>query len=659
MTLLGIFSFCPNCSWWLLPLLLGAWLLGYLLWNWTKGSSYRSEVNGLHGDIKNWKKKFNETELELSQAKYEREKMGGEFATLKSRFADQDTKYQALESKYKTVSANVGSSTIDTSEWTNRIAALEAELKASQDANLELQNKEGSSDGDASKWLTQIADLQSQLEISRNNNLQLQSDEGSSDEDNSKWTQQISDLESQLEVSRNTNLKLQGDYATLKNRFNEMQAELETEVPTQGSEVMSDKDERVKALEEELETAKSKYETLVVQLNERETPDMSTGAVLGTGAALGIMGSAADEGKVEELEKELEAARASNLALKANQNILQADLDTLIAQSKEVQSEKKDTTDFEARIQDLEKKLALSYENNAKMEGDYANLKAGYGDLEMKLQEPAPDNSEEIVGLQNRIGELELLLASKPAADDSEPGEGKKKKKKKKSKKKKNKKKNKKKKKGKKDEGEKMEESSSGKKSIYAVTFGTDNLQIVEGIGPKIEGVLKASGINTWAELAQSSEARLLEILEAAGPRYKMHNPNTWPNQAKMADRDEWKKLVDFQKVLGGDADKPSDSKVEKLYAKARGFKIYDLNDLKVVEGIGPKIEGLLKDADIDTWKKLAKAKVSDLQAVLDLAGARYKLANPSTWGKQAKMAADGEWETLKNYQDTLKGGKE
>ena len=82
-------------------------------------------------------------------------------------------------------------------------------------------------------------------------------------------------------------------------------------------------------------------------------------------------------------------------------------------------------------------------------------------------------------------------------------------------------------------------------------------------------------------------------------------------------------------------------------------------NDFKVIEGVGPKIENLLKGEGIITWKKLSKIKLEDIQVVLDNAGSSYKLANPSTWPKQAKMASNGDWTSLRNYQDKLKGGKE
>lgn len=82
-------------------------------------------------------------------------------------------------------------------------------------------------------------------------------------------------------------------------------------------------------------------------------------------------------------------------------------------------------------------------------------------------------------------------------------------------------------------------------------------------------------------------------------------------------------------------------------------------DDLKLVEGIGPKIEGLLHEIGITTWQELADAPVEKVQAMLDAAGPRYRIHNPGTWSKQAQLAANGEWETLEKLQDELDGGKE
>ncbi|MEM6379319.1 MAG: 50S ribosomal protein L27 [Bacteroidota bacterium] len=82
-------------------------------------------------------------------------------------------------------------------------------------------------------------------------------------------------------------------------------------------------------------------------------------------------------------------------------------------------------------------------------------------------------------------------------------------------------------------------------------------------------------------------------------------------------------------------------------------------DDLKVVEGIGPKIEGLLQEAGINNWNDLANAPTEKVQEVLDAAGPRYRMHDPATWAKQAQLCVDAKWDELVEYQDRLKGGKE
>ncbi len=196
----------------------------------------------------------------------------------------------------------------------------------------------------------------------------------------------------------------------------------------------------------------------------------------------------------------------------------------------------------------------------------------------------------------------------------------------------------------------------------YGAILKEDNLQVVEGIGPKIKGLLKDAGITTWAALAAAAPEKLSEILNAAGPRYRIHDPKTWPKQASLANEGKWDELIEYQKFLGGGKEDSNigggQAKVEKLYMKAQGLKAFDPNDLKVVEGIGPKIEGLLKDAGIDTWAKLAESSADRIREILKAAGDRYRLADPETWPRQAQLANEGKWAELKEYQDFLQGGK-
>jgi len=78
-------------------------------------------------------------------------------------------------------------------------------------------------------------------------------------------------------------------------------------------------------------------------------------------------------------------------------------------------------------------------------------------------------------------------------------------------------------------------------------------------------------------------------------------------------------------------------------------------DDLKKIEGIGPKIAETLTAAGIATFADLAKAKPAKISEIIE--GVRGNHV-PDTWPKQAKMAADGKWDELKKWQDELDGGK-
>ncbi|MEL6273545.1 MAG: helix-hairpin-helix domain-containing protein, partial [Bacteroidota bacterium] len=80
-------------------------------------------------------------------------------------------------------------------------------------------------------------------------------------------------------------------------------------------------------------------------------------------------------------------------------------------------------------------------------------------------------------------------------------------------------------------------------------------------------------------------------------------------------------------------------------------------DDLKKIEGIGPKIAGLLNEAGIETYSQLSKASLKKLQGVLKAAGPRFRLAKPDTWKAQAKLAAAGQDTELKKLQDEFKVG--
>jgi predicted flap endonuclease-1-like 5' DNA nuclease len=192
--------------------------------------------------------------------------------------------------------------------------------------------------------------------------------------------------------------------------------------------------------------------------------------------------------------------------------------------------------------------------------------------------------------------------------------------------------------------------------------FKSDDLQVIEGIGPKIEELLKNSGINNWTALAAKSPDDLHAILEAGGPNFRMHDPATWPRQAQLAAQGQWAELGEYQKLLDTGRDAGSletPSKAEKHLTAVLGFKGADPNDLQIIEGVGPKIEEVLKNAGIKTWADLARTTADEIRDLLDEAGDNFRLADPSTWPRQAYLAAYGKWKELKEFQDFLQGGRD
>lgn len=77
-----------------------------------------------------------------------------------------------------------------------------------------------------------------------------------------------------------------------------------------------------------------------------------------------------------------------------------------------------------------------------------------------------------------------------------------------------------------------------------------DDLTKIEGIGKKIASLLNKEGINTFKLLSKCSIKKLQLILDTAGNKYNMHDPASWPKQAKLAASGDWEALKMMQDEL-------------------------------------------------------------------------------------------------------------
>ena len=81
------------------------------------------------------------------------------------------------------------------------------------------------------------------------------------------------------------------------------------------------------------------------------------------------------------------------------------------------------------------------------------------------------------------------------------------------------------------------------------------------------------------------------------------------------------------------------------------------VNDLTVIEGIGPAIAHLCINRGITTWWSLANADLALLRSMLAEAGPKYQIHDPASWPQQARLLANGQWEKFQRLAEALRDG--
>jgi predicted flap endonuclease-1-like 5' DNA nuclease len=205
------------------------------------------------------------------------------------------------------------------------------------------------------------------------------------------------------------------------------------------------------------------------------------------------------------------------------------------------------------------------------------------------------------------------------------------------------------------EEKKSKKKSKSTKKKSKDISEINNNLQVIEGIGPKMESVLKENGIETWAKLADKSKGDLKKMLEKYGSKYALINVTDWPTQAQFASQGKWEELIKFQqsnnKTLGS-----TKSKAKAMLSKYGLIQPpTNQSDLTIFEGIGSRIATILGQNDIKNWEDLANTPVVKLRGVLESSDPVFKMIDPSSWPKQAQLAISGKDDILKEYQEFLR----
>jgi predicted flap endonuclease-1-like 5' DNA nuclease len=213
-----------------------------------------------------------------------------------------------------------------------------------------------------------------------------------------------------------------------------------------------------------------------------------------------------------------------------------------------------------------------------------------------------------------------------------------------------------------------------------------DDLTAIEGIGPFLEKKLNEINVFTYEQIAQWDAATITQVTHDIQFFEGRIEKDNWIGQAQ--------RLLEFKKtgiypptvkeqsvapayvestepLISADvAPQPvlpvieiptpptpptppvAPSIDEEIISQIPG------DDLSLIEGVGPKIAIILKKAGIHFFADLAKAEPDMLRNLLHEAGPIFKIQDPGSWPSQARLAMNGEWEVLKDYQTQLRGGK-
>jgi small subunit ribosomal protein S2 len=115
-------------------------------------------------------------------------------------------------------------------------------------------------------------------------------------------------------------------------------------------------------------------------------------------------------------------------------------------------------------------------------------------------------------------------------------------------------------------------------------------------------------------------------------------------------------KTTDEAEVKAEPAAKTEPAAEKEAPKKVISEKKVEADDLKKIEGVGPKIAEVLGEAGVTTFAQLAKMDRDAIKAILDTVST-LKSKEPKTWPQQAELAAAGKWDELKTLQDELMGG--
>jgi small subunit ribosomal protein S2 len=101
-------------------------------------------------------------------------------------------------------------------------------------------------------------------------------------------------------------------------------------------------------------------------------------------------------------------------------------------------------------------------------------------------------------------------------------------------------------------------------------------------------------------------------------------------------------------------ATKPTKVAAKKSAVAAKSAVKQKPDDLNKILGFTRKYQSILKDAGVVDYKSLGNCTMKRLLNILEKAGITKRVEHYTTWARQAKMASNGNWDLLADYQKKI-----
>ncbi len=142
----------------------------------------------------------------------------------------------------------------------------------------------------------------------------------------------------------------------------------------------------------------------------------------------------------------------------------------------------------------------------------------------------------------------------------------------------------------------------------------TDDLKVVSGIGPQMEKLLNSFGITSWEQLAALTPEEVATVDAALEDFPGRITRDEWVEQAQDIMDAGHKPVKRAPKARPA----PAAPSWQKGTTKLGTAGASHTDDLKCINGIGPKMEKLLNSFDITAWEQLANLSKAEVNKVDD-----------------------------------------